>query len=431
MPSPLPGIAEDEFRRAISTLTLREILGRLKGILPCSNQHRSNKELLVEHILSSAPIEQIEFLQQLAEEKKNTKAATSLALKRKRTENRQAARQARRVDNIVTEEEQSALAQFEEDHNIDQFLELPTKEEVQECYRQFHDATSNNALELSICGICAQEISMCGDKPTLFNLKDIPNSQRLIPSSPHSRHDLYGRLLLEPGGVIGEGDKTQVRICRTCLRDLQNSSNKPPRFALANNLWIGRIPWQLEVLTFAEQLLIAHVYPRVYTFKLFPKKIGGHRDHANLQRGMRGNVSSYELNMDSIRSMLEGNLMPRPPEILASIITITFIGVGDLPKKSLWNTFRVRRHAVSEALCWLRENNPKYYGNVEMSSERLRLLPEEDIPQAIIDVVHQSTEVGVVDQESEGYVPTEETAQGKHDLKNTWRFNADLATIDK
>ena len=127
---------------------------------------------------------------------------------------------------------------------------------------------------------------------------------------------------------------------------------------------------------------------------------------------MRGNVSSYELNMDDIASMLEGSLMLCPPEILASIIMITFIGIGDLPKRSLWNTFRVRRHAVAEVLHWLKANNPKYYGNIKMDSQRLEALPEEDIPQEIIDVVHQSTDVGVVDQESDGYVPVEGTEHG-------------------
>jgi hypothetical protein len=35
------------------------------------------------------------------------------------------------------------------------------------------------------------------------------------------------------------------------------------------------VPWQFQVLTFPEQLLIALLYPWVFMFKLFPKKIGG------------------------------------------------------------------------------------------------------------------------------------------------------------
>ncbi|KAL4068190.1 hypothetical protein J3A83DRAFT_4097740, partial [Scleroderma citrinum] len=56
-----------------------------------------------------------------------------------------------------------------------------------------------------------------------------------------------------------------------CLDELQKPSNTPPQYSLANILWIGCIPWQLQVLTFPEQLLITHLYSHVFIFKLFPK----------------------------------------------------------------------------------------------------------------------------------------------------------------
>ncbi|KAF8220852.1 hypothetical protein L208DRAFT_1537408, partial [Tricholoma matsutake] len=129
-----------------------------------------------------------------------------------------------------------------EDHDINYFLELPTEEEVRECYHQFHKVTSNSALELSTCGVCTQEISMQQDQPSIINLKDLPNTHSLIPISSHPQHDLYDGLLLEPGGVMVVNDVVHVCICHTCLCDLQSSKNKPPQFSLANNLWIGHIP---------------------------------------------------------------------------------------------------------------------------------------------------------------------------------------------
>ena len=50
---------------------------------------------------------------------------------------------------------------------------------------------------------------------------------------------------------------------------------------------------------------------------------------------MHGNVCSYEPNIDTIASMVQGKLMPRPPAILASLITITFIAVRQIPKNWL------------------------------------------------------------------------------------------------
>jgi len=66
------------------------------------------------------------------------------------------------------------------------------------------------------------------DQPSIFNLKDPPNSHSLIPISTHLQHDLYNGLLLEQQGIVVDNDAVQVCICRTCLCDQQkNSKNKP------------------------------------------------------------------------------------------------------------------------------------------------------------------------------------------------------------
>ena len=136
--------------------------------------------------------------------------------------------------------------------------------------------------------------------------------------------------LLEPKGTFRDEDNILfVHVCSMCISHLHEKKRTgPPRLALANGMWIGRTPWQLAQLTFAEQLLIAHLYPRVYVFKLFPKRGTGENEVDGLQHAMRGNVSTFEINNDAILGMLEGQLMPRPPMILASLITITFIAVG-------------------------------------------------------------------------------------------------------
>ncbi|CAK5274250.1 unnamed protein product [Mycena citricolor] len=104
-------------------------------------------------------------------------------------------------------------------------------------------------------------------------------------------------------------------------------------------MWIGPVLWQLQKLTFSEQLLNALIYPRRFVFKLHPHV--GSRNPTKLQQGMRGTVSSYQLDSGGIMSMLAGKLMPRPPAVLASTIAVTYIGVGKLPKNWLLTTFRV------------------------------------------------------------------------------------------
>ena len=93
----------------------------------------------------------------------------------------------------------------------------------------------------------------------------LPNSHRLIPRNSHPDHDLFDGRLLEPVGVDPGGDDPIVSVCKDCLQQLRKEANHPPKHSLANRLWIGRTPWELEVLTFPEQLLM--VYPQFYIFK--------------------------------------------------------------------------------------------------------------------------------------------------------------------
>lgn len=116
--------------------------------------------------------------------------------------------------------------------------------------------------------------------------------------------------------------------------------------------------------------------------KTFATKVTSHLPGATSHRT---SVSPRicDQNIDAIAAMVDGTLMPRPPAILASLISITFVGVGQLPKNWIRSMFRVRRHAVRDALRWLQLNNAKYYGGIEISGERLENLPIDDAPVEI------------------------------------------------
>jgi len=387
-------------RDEISALTMAEILGLVRNVSTISRAQCTRKDSLLDHVLTHGSTEVFEMLLQAAQEKKERKQLEHeekiSARKRKRAEDQMSRRTARRTEEI------------DQHHDISKFLELPNDSELKNCYREFYTATSNAAVEMVVCGVCAREIGMIDGGVSVKALAEIPNSHRLVPKNSHPAHDLFNGRLLEPRGMERDQmGRTLVKVCRDCLNDLKRrGSNKPPTFSLSNNLWIGRIPWQLDVLTFPEQLLIVHVYPRVYVFKLYPKTPGHHP--SALQRGMKGTVSSYDLALEKATSMVEGTIMPRPPSILASVITVTFIGQGKLSKHWLCHTFRVRWQFIYEALCWLKTNNPKYYGDITISSDHLAQLPEDDVPSEILGIVRQSTDTGLVDHGNTGYVPSEE-----------------------
>ena len=304
---------------------------------------------------------------------------------------------------------QKLAEEEDETPDIERYLELPSDEEVKQCYRDFFEATGSRAVSMVVCAVCSREVSVHDDGITVCSVNDIPNRHRLIPLHKHAAHETVHDMLLESKGVQGD----QANICGECMNDLRKQSEYPPRLSLANNMWVGDVPSELNQLTLPEQLLIAHLYPRVYVFKLYPKTFARRSDGSTLQRGMRGNVSTYNFNMEDIASMIKGTLMPRPPSILASVISVTFIGAGSKWREGIRSVFRVRRSAVFRALQWLKINNPKYYGDVQIDMDQLNNLPEDDVPPEILAIIRQSDDVEVIDQEHGGYVPTDDIINGE------------------
>src|ERR1700724_417394 len=105
-------------------------------------------------------------------------------------------------------------------YDVKQFLDLPSKEEVHRCYRQFYQATSNNSLKMGVCGICGRELS-CGEHGLKrIPLQELPNNHRLVPRMPHPKHDLFDGKLLEPEGVSITRETFLVKVCQQCLCSL-------------------------------------------------------------------------------------------------------------------------------------------------------------------------------------------------------------------
>ena len=374
---------------SLSIREIREAVHQLSVPAPC----RKKKDVLTSFVLGNLTPEVEKSLRDKLVTRTSTAPGTPLR-KRKRDEPQPTTtRKSSRIDADVPVDD-------------GEFLELPSGAILKSCYRQFYEATSNAALEHAVCAVCARERACQLDGVSTINLDEIPSPLRLVPHQSHPNHSLFHGMLLAPEGISRRDERLIAGICRDCLGDLQKNSPLPPKFSLANNLWIGTIPTELSTLTFPEQLLIAHLYLQVYVFKLFPKSGAGSAD--GLQRGMRGNVSTYELNIGAVTAMVEGHLMPRPPTILSSLIAITYIGIGRIPKNWIHSTFRVRRYHVSRALNWLKINNPKYYGKVAIDQRQLDRLPEDDVPDKILAVIRQSNDTTLVDHESPGYVRTDE-----------------------
>ncbi|KAG8796130.1 hypothetical protein FRC12_004327 [Ceratobasidium sp. 428] len=161
--------------------------------------------------------------------------------------------------------------QAEEEQSRGEFLELPSDAERLRSYAGWHNATSNEALEQRICAVCARLRLAVEAQFTRTKVTDLPNRHRLVPHAPHPDHFLVQGCLLEPNGCHGSQCDPLVEVCKQCLDALQSPKDLPPKFSLANNLWLGEIPWELARLTFAEHLLIARNFPRMFLINLFPR----------------------------------------------------------------------------------------------------------------------------------------------------------------
>ena len=82
--------------------------------------------------------------------------------------------------------------------------------------------------------------------------------------------------------------------------------------------------------------LFAHFFPAAYIVKLYPKKRGARAWlMSGLHSGLRGNVSTYWLNMDDIVHMTNSQVMPPSSSILTATVGVTFVGPSNLPQKTM------------------------------------------------------------------------------------------------
>lgn len=280
------------------------------------------------------------------------------------------------------------------------FLHLPSEQQMNEGMSNFLLRTGNDALATAVCASCAREVGTA--EVVTYTPNEIPFLHHLRPSRSHPAHHLTEGMLLERAGIDAGGFAT---ICNQCNHKL--SRNSLPPLSLANNMWIGEIPWVLKVLTLPERLLIAKYYPVAYIVKLYPKDKRARYWKSEMASGLKGNVSTYRLDSEETQDIIQGPCMPPPASILSSIIGVTFVGPKNVPSSLMPDMLYVRRNRVRQALEWLKANNPLYRDMI-ISEERLSQLPESGVPREIMSTVKHSSDVGALAREQDGYVPIDD-----------------------
>jgi hypothetical protein len=136
--------------------------------------------------------------------------------------------------------------------------------------------------------------AVCGELKPLKNLSRIKNVKNMlhILSTPGvtriERKDQKSPVREYSGPVL---DYTCNSVCDHCRSNIRNG--KIPRLALANNLWLGKVPEELKNLRFVEKLLIARVRHTCSYVKV-----------ASGMRKMKANIIAFESPIPKIYTIL-------------------------------------------------------------------------------------------------------------------------------
>src|ERR1700685_1034030 len=131
----------------------------------------------------------------------------------------------------------------------------------QKIVSEFSADTAPEVFEEAGCAVCGKLTPICEmeelsevENVGLLKVDGVTRKTRSKSSDPVK--ELRGPILA-PGCS---------RVCPICVESLEKK--KVPTLALANGLWIGKIPDELKDLTYAEQLLIARVHHNRCIFKV-------------------------------------------------------------------------------------------------------------------------------------------------------------------
>jgi len=143
---------------------------------------------------------------------------------------------------------------------------------------------------------------------------------------------------------------------------------------LANGKWIGKVPQELEDLSFAEQLLIAHIW---HNHCIVRVSSGMHKMRANAITFLNPTPKVYDI-------------LPPSLEDLDEVLAFIYTGPCQPTKADFERTpLLVRHKQVRAALEWLKLNHCDYY-DLEISQRNLDQYPE-DGPPVVVDYHHSFT----------------------------------------
>ena len=142
---------ERNFDLPLNVLTVKEILEVCQGNISVSRTERCNKDALIRGVVDRGTDE---FLSTVSGVVRAKLDAIRGSRKRVREDKQEQRRVVRRIDSLTMS------SNWQEEHDVSQFMDLPSQEQVKDCYRMFYEQSGTRAVELGICGVCAREVNV-------------------------------------------------------------------------------------------------------------------------------------------------------------------------------------------------------------------------------------------------------------------------------
>ncbi|KAF5331190.1 hypothetical protein D9611_013146 [Ephemerocybe angulata] len=166
-----------------------------------------------------------------------------------------------------------------------------------------------------------------------------------------------------PGPVL---DATLSDICPDCHDALKKG--RRPKYALANRLWVGKVPSCLQDLTLGEAAMVS----RVRYNRCVVRVAKGHLK-------MTSNVIAFEHPSKKIYDRL-----PMDRDELSEVLSVMYTGAEPPGDDDLKRTpVLVRRNKVRAALEWLKLNH-KDYADLSIAYDTLDTYPLDDVPIGLL-----------------------------------------------
>jgi len=245
--------------------------------------------------------------------------------------------------------------------NINTLKQLNSRQNQALCKGQTYaivnlPTTTNSKGACSVCDELCINLTGFGISALLENLKWCKKILRTFQPIESDMDPRLSKLLLSPRGVSNE----VVYICERCQKELENESDLPPSFSLANGFWCGELPSEFSDMSPIEinsvQLTLS--FTCIHLIR-------------NVHYELKGHFVTYMSDPGAI------------VKILPCVDKISVVLCGPFtPKKKIEakKKFSLRAEKCKNLLKFFKQNNP-HYREIEIQEidEKSSVLHLEDV----------------------------------------------------